>query len=236
MTPAQQVIADLHYILERYDDFHDARIKGTPRPWQQPVVMSVAVADRIEQAREYADRTDEAIGEHAAPLHLDVLDALIDLLATSADLAERVAQDAGVDRLPPVAGATDDPCPYLQHTITHLPGIGYELLEHVGAQATRLRLLVDRHLGELTTGQRLLAECPWCSGVTAEHPAGGGFTLRVRKNPAGQILVVCESGGCEPAEADCGIRYRGHPAWDLHTEGDWLAERIEHHQKQGAAA
>lgn len=226
MTPAERVAADLRYLADRYDDFHDARLKGTPRPWQQPVVLSVAVADRLEAAREHADRTELAIGDHAAPLHLDVMDALVDLLATAADLAARVAQEAGVDPLRTPGSTSDDPTPYLRLTADHIPGIGYQLLEHVAEEVTRLRSVADRHLGELTTGQQLLAVCPWCRGVTETHPGGGDFTLRIRQAGA-DVLVVCEGGGCEPSEADCGLRHRGHPAWDLHNEGDWLAARID---------
>lgn len=234
MTPVQRVVADLLYVTDRYEDFLEARLKGTPRPWQQPVVMSVAVEDRLEQAREHADRTDLAIGEHAAPLHLDVFDALVDLLATAHDIEERVSQEAGVDRLPHPTSAMADPVPYLRQTIAHLQGVGHELLAYVAAEVTRLRGVLDRHLGELTTGQRLLAPCPWCRGVTASHPTGGDFTLRIRAAADGRILIVCESGGCEPSDADCGLRHRGMPAWDLHTEGEWLADRIEKHKEQAA--
>lgn len=234
MNPAQRVAADLRYIAERYDDFHQARLKGTPRPWQQPQGASGRDAVRTELARtEHAERTALAIGEHPAPLHLDVFDALIDLLATADELADRVSQEAGVDRLPYPRSAMDDAAPYLRHAAEHLQGVGHDLLAYVAEHVTRLRSVIDRHLGELTTGQRLLAECPWCRGVTDSHPGGGAFTLRVRQS-GGDILIVCESGGCEPTEADCGLRHRGMPAWDLHTEGAWLADRIEKHKEQAA--
>lgn len=233
MTPVQRVITDIIYITDRYEDFHQARLKGTPRPWQQPVVMSVAVADRIEQAREHADRTDMAIGEHAAPLHIDVFDALVDLYKTSVTIARKVAVETGTVA-PRKSLEHADPVPHLLHAVDHLQAVGHELLGEVEKDIDRLRGVVDRHLGELTTGQRLLAECPWCRGVTPSTPAGGAFTLRVRTAGDGSILVVCESGSCEPTDADCGRRHRGHPAWDLHTEGDWLADRIEKHKETAA--
>ncbi len=218
--------ADLLWLADHVTDITDARLKGTQRPWQQPADLTPTQAEArdVQAASERADRSVLSIGEHPAPLHLDVLDLLVDLLATADDLAERVAQAAGVERLPPAASAMADPTPYLRHAAEHLAAAvmyDQQLGHHVEAEAVRLRYDVAKALGEFVYGQRLLALCPWCRGGAEQ-----GFTLRVRE-VHGHPAVVCESGTCEPPEADCGNWHRGLPAWPLDTEGAWLADRIE---------
>lgn len=223
---------DLLYLADRCHDIREARLKGTQRPWQQPADLDPSQrAERDAQARlERADRNLHALAEAPAPLHLDVLDLLVDLLATSDDLAERVAQAAGVERLPPAASHTADPEPYLRHAAAHLAAAleaDPQLGRYVEEEASRLRYDVAKALGEFVYGQRLLVVCLWCHGG-ATH----SYTWRVRE-VHGEAAVVCESGVCEPPEADCGTWHRGNPAWPLSREGAWLADRIE--RMQGAA-
>lgn len=228
MTPGY---SDLVWLAEHTPDITEARLKGTARPWQQPADLTPeqrrSQSDRA--AVERAERTTAAIGEHPAPLHLDVLDLLVDLLCVADDIAEQVAQAAGVDRLPPASSAFADPEPYLRYAAQHLaaaydadPGLEGGVVE----DARRLRTEVARHLGELTTGQVLQAECPWCHGFTADHPQGGAFTLRVRTLPGDLTAVVCQNDLCDPPDGDCGNRWRGRPAWPIH-EWNWLADRID---------
>lgn len=220
---------DLLWLADHADDIMDARLKGSSRPWKQPADLD---ADQREErdahARtERAERSTLSIGEHPAPLHLDVLDLLVDLLATADDLAERVAQAAGVDRMTPATSVSTDPAPYLRHAAAHLV-MAYQtdpqLARYVETEASRLRYDVAKELGEFVYGQRLLAHCPWCNGGIHQ-----GYTLRVRE-VHGTAAVVCESGTCQPPEADCGTWLRGMPAWPLDTEGAWLADRIERAQ------
>lgn len=224
---------DLLWLADRAHDIAEARLKGTSRPWQQPADLEPDKREeRDAHARlERAERSTLSIGEHPAPLHLDVLDLLVDLLATADDLAEKVAQAAGVDRMPPAASATADPEPYLRHAAAHLAAAieaDSQLGKYVEEEASRLRYDVAKHLGEFTYGQRLMALCPWCHGGIHQ-----GYTLRVRE-VQGIPAVVCESGTCEPPEADCGTWLGNKPAWPLDTEGSWLADRIER-MSEGAA-
>jgi hypothetical protein len=228
MTDAlrKSAAADLWWLATHVDDLLESRLKGTPRPWREPAQHDPEQREqaRRHDAQERAERTDSAIGEHPAPVHVDTLDLLVDLLATADDLAERIAQAAGVDRLPSPASSFVSAEPYLRHAAAWLQpatDVLPPLLDYVAEQAARLRSLVAVHLHELTVGQRLRAVCPWCKGGIQ-----GGFSLRVRKL-ADQTVIVCESGTCEPPEADSGIRHRGHPAWSV-NEWDWLIQRIEH--------
>ena len=219
-------LLDLEWLAAHTADIVDARLKGTSRPWQMPPDLNPEQREeRDAHARaERADRTAHALAEAPAPLHLDVLDLLVDLLATADDLAERIAQAAGVERMPPAASASADPEPYLRHAITHLPtaiSVDQQLGWHVEKEASRLRYDVAKHLGEFVYGQRLMAPCPWCRGGVQQ-----GYTLRVRE-VHGEAAIVCESGTCEPPEADCGTWTSGRPAWPLSREGAWLADRIE---------
>lgn len=108
-----------------------------------------------------------------------------------------------------------------------------ELLDQAPAAAQDLDLYekwVARalsHLGLLVTGQTLDALCPWCDGRTDGHPLGGGKTLRVRMLRDGRAAIACQGDNCQPGP-DVGEDWRGHPAWPLVTEGEWLAGRIEH--------
>lgn len=220
---------DLLWLAERAHDLADARLRGSARPWQQPADLNPEQREqRDEHARaERADRNHHALAEAPAPLHLDVLDLLVDLLATADDLAERVAQAAGVDRLGPAASHTADPEPYLRHAAGHLV-MAYEadpqLARYVEEEAGRLRYEVAKALGEFVYGQRLMAICPWCHGGMMRS-----YTWRVRE-VQGEAAVVCESGVCQPPEADCGTWHRGNPAWPLSREGSWLADRVERMQ------
>lgn len=218
--------ADLWWLASHVDDLLESRFRGTPRPWREPAELDPHQRETLRQhdAQERAERSILAIGEHPAPVHVDTLDLLVDLLATADDLAERVAQAAGVERMPSPSSSVVSAEPYLRHAAAWLGPASSEpgLLEHVAEEAARLRSLVAVHLHELTHGQTLKARCPWCHGGI--H---GGYTLRVRQMGE-RTVVVCESGTCEPSEADCGLRHHGYPAWDLATEGEWLAARIEH--------
>ena len=224
-------LGGLWWLGSRTHDIAEARLKGTSRPWQQPADLDPSQrAERDAQARlERAERDVGAIGEHPAPLHLDVLDLLVDLLATADHLAERIAQAAGVERMPPAASAMADPEPYLRYAAAHLAAAieSDELLgvvvEH---EASRLRYDVAKHLGEFVYGQRLACLCPFCDGGIEKRQ-----TLRVRE-VRGIPSVVCESGTCEPSEAECGTWLGSKPAWPLDTEAAWLAQRIEHAQEQ----
>lgn len=229
--------ADLLWLADHAADITDARLKGTSRPWRQRDRTSEQWAEADDLAhRERKDRNPLAIGEHPAPLHVDVLDLLVDLVCTADDIAEQVAQAAGVDRLPPAPSAFADPEPYLRYAAQHL-ATAYEadpgLEGGVKEDAARLRQLVGQHLGEFSDGQRVPGLCPWCNGGVGQQQ-----TLRIRLvRPAPTLApvpaAVCESGLCEPPDSDVGLWHGNRPAWPLDTEGDWLAKRLDHHARQG---
>ena len=198
---------DLWWLADHAEDLRELRLKGTPRPWREVAALDPkARAVRDEAAkRERDERTDLAIGEHPSPAHDDVLDLMVDLLATADHLAECVAQAAGVERMPPAPSAFADPIPYLRYAAAHLRAAAADehVAELVALEGERLRSEVSVALGLVTDGQTLKALCPWCVGGV-----DGTFTLRVRTLPGGEVAVVCH-GVCDPPEADCGRRTRG---------------------------
>lgn len=232
MSTIGRVLEDLWWLAEHHDDLLEAKIKGTPRPWQEShaeVDVEAAIAER-------KDRSELAPGEHPAPLHLDTLDLLVDLLATADDLAEQIAQAAGVARMPPAPSAFADPAPYLRHCAAWLkPATEADsgLLDAVEVEVSRLRSLVAAKLGFTVDGQRVPGLCPWCSGGPTQQQ-----TLRIRLVKPGPDLppvaaAVCESGVCEPPPADVGVWAGTRPAWPIDTEGKWLSDRIAHKAKNG---
>lgn len=231
---------DLYWLADHTPDLAEARLKGTPRPWRQSQAWDSETRAAMDAAAraERAERSDAAIGEHPAPLHLDTMELLVDLLATADWLAELVSQHAGVERLPTPASSFADPVPYLRHAAHWLqdayvaePAVAF----YVERESARLRTEVSVALNLVTDGQTLKAECPWCCGVTETHPGGGAFTLRVRTLPGGETAIVCH-GLCDPPESDVGAWWRGKPAWPLATEGAWLADRLARHAGEEGVA
>lgn len=222
-------------------------LPGTARPWRASPVSAEKRAELDHKARLEARMVDVVLpahlrssrsvvapGEAPAPYSLDIADLLTEVLIAADALAETVAQHAGVERLATASSAYADPRPYLAHVHQHLLAAQDAdplLLGTVERECARLLQRAHEALGLVTDGQLLAAVCPWCDGRTSAHPVGGQRTLRVRLLPApkgetGRPIIVCEGGLCEPTSADCGIWWRGLPAWDLENEGAWLADRL----------
>lgn len=188
-------------------------------------------------------------GESPAPYDLEVADLLSTVLAdadTWADKADAVlvahltewaggwSRGLPDARLAPPAASSAYASPrphldFLADVMELLTLVEPDLVEMLADWAERTIRAAAPALGLISDGQLLDALCPWCGGVTGAHPIGGAKTLRVRTLPGGRPVVVCEGGRCvaEPGTAECGISWRGLPAWDLENEGAWLADRIE---------
>lgn len=238
MTAASDIAADLQWVAGRWTDLHTARLKGTPRPWREPDELPTAVrAERDHLARvERIEADDRMPGFSPAPVHVDILDTLAELLMAADLLHEHVAQTVGHPTLAHPATAFADPGPYLAYVVELLPeacDTDPDMAEAAREKADDMRDLIASALGEILDGQRLKAVCPFCIGVTPTHPAGGAFTLRLRIIPdtvatepdATEPVVVCENT-CTPFAAEVGLWVLGRPAW-RRPEWDWLAQRID---------
>lgn len=220
-NPLDECLDHLREVKRRYPDLVESRFVGTERP-----IVSTRDRDRVIG-------TEEGLGSTAAPIHVDVLDAMARLVMWADMLHERIAQCVGHDRLSPAISAYEDPARFLDYVIELLPeaaDTNPKVLDHAAAQADRMRQLVLSKLGEIYDGQELDALCPFCLGVTFRHPAGVR-TLRVRviesrRHDGEEFVLVCENpGGCTPLAAECGLWVQGRPAWPW-PDWDWLAARL----------
>lgn len=240
MTPLQHARAALADLRERYDWLEDSVLPGTARPYRAPTFTTEQRQDRDRAARqERHERVNIAPGDSPDPYHFDAVD-LRDLILVTADaIAERVAQVAGVDRLPDASWG-DHAGIWIVYAAYWLEQAGEAepaLVGYVAEKAGQLVVRADMLLGNITDGQTLDVACFVCDSRTDQHPTGGGRTLRFRQKhhehpPTGicntgcRDYVVCESGRCAPTTDQCGYRFRGQPAWDLATEAKWLADRL----------
>ncbi|ASU81381.1 hypothetical protein CDO52_00025 [Nocardiopsis gilva YIM 90087] len=89
-------------------------------------------------------------------MDLDVLDVLTELLTTADELAERIAETAGVDVLAPPTTAYDYPALglYLAHVGEHLAAaaeIDHEALDDAQHTVRRMRARLEGALGKSST-------------------------------------------------------------------------------------
>jgi hypothetical protein len=221
---------DLMWVAEYWPGLVDSRIPGTRRAWRRLVLSADQRFERDLQARaERAESTGAMPGAHAAPVDIAVLDLMSEILVEAEDIAWTVAESGGADETWPGSPSTAfaDARPYLAYAARHLaaadearPGVA----AWAGPIAARMVRQTARTLCMVYDGQQLDVECPWCRGVTAETPAGGAQTWRVRELPGEQIAIVCE-GACEPPMRDVGTWWAGQPCWPL-TDWPWLVQRL----------
>lgn len=240
-TAAQAAVAEL---LNALGWLAATLLPGTGRPYRAPTLSPAQQAQRDREAKlERLERSGIAPGETPAPCQLDVADLLSEVMSTADELADLVCLATWRPTPQPVVSAFSNPTRFLNLVTRYLPlaaTVDPALPGVVEARCDGLVYRAHAVLGLLGDGQLLDVVCPWCDGRAAGHPVGGAKTMRVRAQlPAGKRsvagvdpkdvrwLVVCESGLCEPPEADCGERLRGRPAWPLASEGEWLAQRFE---------
>jgi hypothetical protein len=189
------IAADAQWIIRRWADLLDYREPGTPRPWRQQTGPG--------QPSTAEDTTP-------APLDLDTLDLIHRITTTTRNLANTIAHT--LDEHPPKP--TQHPGPQLRYITArhpHTPELLQARAEHT---IHRIRARMTEQFAENPDGQLLRTDCPWC------HRPG----LRIRligPEHHQQPAVVCEHDGCNPSPAQCGLWWRGRPAWPLH-EWEWL--------------
>jgi hypothetical protein len=241
---SEQIAEDTRYLIDSWRPLVELGVPGTiPR---RPMRSHRPSDEQTEQAaREHAEDTAErrkagyvpGPRRLPAPAPLDLLDLLARFVSVCADVAETVAQVAGVERLEAPVSVHQDPRPYLAHARTWLQvaqDADDSTERWVSDQLHRLADAVAAHLGELADGQVLEALCPWCRGRSEKRPTGGDLTLTVlargpRPGADAAVvrdpMIVCRGTNCEPPAGECGTRVAGRPAWP-DREWDWLAARL----------
>jgi hypothetical protein len=209
------------------------RIPGTRRPWR-PAELTGAQreerdaklrAERLADTATYAPglrwlaRPGVIFASPHAPLHVDVLDTLTQLWSKLLDAAFELETLEPPERRPFLGHHDDDPAPMLEwcRKRARIAADGIQV-DHA---AWEMLHDLERALGEIWDGQALLADCPWCHGGISRKPS-----WRVRMLPGNMPAIVCESGACQPPDAEAGTWWRGLPAWPL-WEWEWLAQRVE---------
>lgn len=236
MTTLAEVLADLEWIEKRWPDLYEARKHGTPLPWREPELTREQRAERDHLARQERLQADDDMPGHSrAPLRVDVVDLLRDVLLKADMLHGTIADTAKNKRLPVAESAGDDPRRFIafaRHLLAKAVEADPPLLSRVGFWAASLKERIRATLGEIEDGHRLKAVCPFCLGRTDEQPIGGEHTLRIREIPyptqgpdATEFVVVCEGGHCTPFAAEVTLWVQGKPAW-RQPEWDWLATRL----------
>lgn len=210
----------ISFVVAHWPDLLESRIPGTRRSWTQ-------TRTRAESRRQ---ATLEGLGlagatKAPAPLHLDVLDTIVDVVQIAHALADRVAQLAGVERPDPPSSAYADPRPYLSYVQEHLETaaeVDWQVVDDAldlrsDCSVARARNRTATALRLILGGQVLDCICPWC----------GGTPMKLEEHD-GSWLVVCRSRlACSPPESDCGTWINGHPAWPP-EEWEWLGKRIDY--------
>ncbi|MDT0302919.1 hypothetical protein [Streptomonospora wellingtoniae] len=223
--------ADLLHIADRWPDLYQLRLPGTATRHTTGYASLAARRARDAQARaERRDRTTDTLGYSAAPLDVEVLDTLTDILVGADELAGRIAATAGAPVLDPPSTAYDYAAirGYLIHAGDHLADaadVDPEALDDAQDTARSMRRKLDKALNEIADGHRLDTVCAFCGGATPEAPAGGERTLVVRV-VVDQLVIVCANALCSPTSADCGTWVRGRPAWP-EAEWEWLNKRLD---------
>jgi hypothetical protein len=199
------------------------RIPGTRRPWRPSELGPGRRAERDRQLREERLTAEAFLGSPPAPVHLDVIDTLGRL---HADLCAAAVSLGIGDQSVIMRGSAADPRPLLELC----RDAARDQPDGIVADDAAWAMLhaIEHALGEIWSGQKLAAICPWCHGGTARRP-----TWRVRILPPDLPAIVCESGTCEPGR-DAGTWWREHPAWPM-WEWDWLAGMLQSEEERQAA-
>lgn len=254
---ADAILVDVEFLAEHWADLGEQRRAGSPRPWRQALLDPERRAQMLARDQlERADRDPDAPGFTAAPLHVDVLDVIVDAWTVLDELATLISPDwrntrtghardrAAAERLAPLP--VDDISSILELIRTWLrpalPGLPARRVTAIGGRLHRAVTDVERTLALVRAGQMLTgALCPWCRGITPKHPEGGQTTMRVEELPASDeqkvpavAAVVCWNSLCDPPTDKVSIRWKGRPAWS-HGEWDWLAKQLivaEPHRSQ----
>jgi hypothetical protein len=223
MHPAT-IPANIDWIIQRWPHILELRLKGTPRPWKTPDLTPEQWAEMDRRAREEKqERGAFTLGESPAPVHLDMLDTQLDIARRVQELALTMSGQLQHNLR---RHKHPDPVPHLHYLKGHLHKIDNELHNRIRRETAAIRHAMATLFTEVFDGQRLKTDCPWC-----KLPKLYIRMIGPEDNP--QPIVACESGTCEPPEADCGKYWRGNPAWPFY-EWEWLAQQINHEESKTA--
>ena len=228
--------ADTQWLLDAWDPLQEARTKGTPRPWKETTATIEQQATLDAEARaEKAERGAFVLGDSPAPLHLDILDRLLNIQATTRAIARAIADTTFDSQALVYLTRTKNPSSiqlleYIHTTITRLVEPRHQqVLDDTQEAIHQLRMRTAGHFAELVDGKTLKAQCPWCGASKLR------FRLLGQTHP--EFVIRCESGLCQPGPNDCGA-WTGQgltlPTWPQ-WEWTWFAKQLNHHEENHGA-
>jgi hypothetical protein len=188
---------DLDWLTLVWGDLMQSRLKGSPRTW-----LHHRTSGKPEQ---HPGDDMVTVNGMPAPVHLDVLDQIVDVIGWSSEAAENIAQELGVDRPPYATSAHDDPRPWLRFIRDNIGLVENPQLAGVVAKEAQARSRrAKQMLGETPDWFRLPFDCPYC----------GETRLTFRKVRDSDPVIACYGAKCVPDENFAGHHtFQGRLAW-----------------------
>lgn len=222
----ETVVATLEWVIEYWPDLVEARMPLTTKPLRQTRTISaeeIVLRDAQAQMERYF-RNNLSWGESPAPVDVDVLQTVLDIVVYADDLAAELGPPAGCRILAPPGLGQLDARPWLHYAMARLGELPDEWAEWASPIVEKIHERTARALGMLYHGQTVKVVCPWCDGRTEENPVGGAHTWSVEVLPSNQVAIVCHGVNCNPPADVVGTWLWGKPCWPITV---W--ERLAHH-------
>ncbi|TYB50249.1 hypothetical protein FXF51_56840 [Nonomuraea sp. PA05] len=226
------VATHLEWVIEYWPDLVEARMPLTTKPLKQTRTISgeeIDLRDAAEHIERYF-RNNLAWGESLAPVDVDILQTILDVLVYADDLAAEL----GPEMLCPILAAPGpgqlDARPWLRYALARLlelpAGVADGWSEWVWPRVERIYKRTAGALAEIYHGQTVKVVCPWCDGRTEDQPVGGAHTWQVEVLPNNQVAIVCHGTNCNPPPEHVTTWLWGKPCWPI-TAWEKLAQRLQ---------
>ncbi|MBF8193268.1 hypothetical protein ITP53_47900 [Nonomuraea sp. K274] len=184
-------------------------------------------------------RNNLSWGESPAPVDVDVLQTVLDIVVYADDLADDLAEQLDPATGRPILASPRlgeyDARPWLQYALACLHELPDDVVEWAWPRVQKIHERTARVLGMLYHGQTVKVVCPWCDGRAEEQPVGGAYTWKVEVLPSNQVAIVCHGVNCDPPAEHVATWLWGKPCWPITT---WtrLAKHVipEHERAQRA--
>ena len=231
------VVANLEWVIEYWPDLIEARLPLTTKPLRQTRTISREEKDLRDAAAhmERYFRNNLAWGESPAPVDVDILQTLLDVMVYADDLAAELGPEVLCPILAPPTLGQLDARPWLSYALARLWELPDEWSEWVWPRVERIYTRTAGALAEIYHGQVVKVVCPWCTGRTEEDPVGGAHTWKVEVLPNNQVAIICHGVNCNPPADQVGTWLWGKPCWPITT---WtkLAKHVMPEQERARRA
>lgn len=222
------VAANLEWVIEYWPDLIESRMPLTTKPLRQTRTITGEEKDLLDAAEhlERYFRNNLSWGESPAPVDVDILQVLLDVVVHADDLAAELGPPVCCPILAPPALGVLDARPWLSYSLARLHELDDDWSAYVWPVVEKIYKRTAAALAEIYTGQTVKIVCPWCSGRTVEQPVGGAHTWQVEVLPNNQVAIICHGTNCNPPADMVGTWLWGKPCWPI-TAWPRLAARLQ---------